>query len=536
MIDTKNGHPSILRMPMPWLFPLVLGVLMLCGSGQAYGFDPDSAPGSVVSIEIPLPEPSIEVAPVWETVEIPAALPAQVTPITATAVLTIPTQAPETLAPTPAAEPSPMQALVPAMATENIEAIAAPEPSQTSIENLNRADPDIILSAGILVDGLQYDIPMPWGQESFETLRASYLSSGGKKWLEAVMERSLPYLAYVEEKIEEYNLPRELVFLPVIESEYSPFAVSRSGATGIWQFMRNSISGYGLSISEWTDDRKDFMKSTDAALRKLQDNYKDLDDWLLAIAAYNTGLGAVSRAVKSSDGETIDFWHLYDSKKLSREPLSYVPKFLAIASILRYPELHGLPSEWGEKHSWETLATSRQVDLNVLSERTGISLDVLKKGNAELNYRITPPITTHMIKVPADMAQIAKAVLDDTSSPLFKYDIYKVKSGDTLGAIAQRFNTPLNIVLQANPGIKADTIRIGQTLIIPHLSGSSSVAGKGSTGESALASKYYSVKKGDTLSSISLLFNTKPTLLAERNGIGVSSVLKIGQKLKVPSP
>lgn len=512
-----------MRTPMPWLFPLVLVVLMLCGSGQAYGFDPDSAPGSVVAVEIPSPAPSIEVAPAQETAEIPAALPLEVMPITATA---IPAPVPET--PAPAAEPAP--------ATENIEAIA-PEPCQTSVENLNRADPDIILSAGILVDGLQYDIPMPWGQESFETLRASYLSSGGKKWLKAVMERSLPYLAYIEEKIEEYNLPRELVFLPVIESEYSPFAVSISGATGIWQFMRNSISGYGLSISEWTDDRKDFMKSTDAALRKLQDNYKDLDDWLLAIAAYNTGLGAVSRAVKSSNGETIDFWHLYDSKKLSRAPLAYVPKFLAIASILRYPELHGLPAEWGEKHSWETLATSRQVDLNVLSERTGIPFEVLKKGNAELNYRITPPIATHMIKVPTDKAQIAKAVLDDTSSPLFKYDIYKVKSGDTLGVIAQRFNTPLNIILQANPGIKADKIKIGQTLIIPHLSGSSAVTGsKGSAGENTLSSNYYSVKKGDTLGSISLLFNTKPALLAERNGIGVSSILKIGQKLKVPSP
>ena len=195
-------------------------------------------------------------------------------------------------------------------------AIPSPEPAPLSMSATAPEQsptvpviPDILMSAGLLVDGLQYDIPMPWGHDEFENLRASYLTAGGKKWLKTVMERSLPYLAYIEEKIEEYGLPKELVFLPVIESEYSPYAVSRSGATGIWQFMRNSISGYGLSISDWADDRKDFMKSTDAALRKLKDNYTALGDWLLAIAAYNAGLGAVSRAVKTSEGESIDFWH-----------------------------------------------------------------------------------------------------------------------------------------------------------------------------------------------------------------------------------
>lgn len=394
--------------------------------------------------------------------------------------------------------------------------------------------PDTILSAGILVDGLQYGIPMPWGHEEFENLRASYLTAGGKKWLSAVMERSLPYLAYIEEKIEEYHLPKELTFLPVIESEYSPFAVSRSGATGIWQFMRNSISGYDMSISDWTDDRKDFMKSTDAALKKLQENYKALGDWPLAIAAYNAGLGALSRAVKASGSDEIDFWSLYESKKLSREPLSYVPKFLAVASILSYPELHGLPSEWGEKHSWEALETTRQVDLNVLSERTGISLDTLKQGNAELKYSITPPNSSYSVKVPAGMASAVRNVLDDTSSPLFKYAIYKVKSGDTLSVIAQRYATPLSIILQANPGIKPDKIKIGQTIIIPHLSGISA-SPKASSSESLSFSDSYTVKKGDTLWDISLLFNVHPDTLADKNGIGVNSVLRIGQKLKVPA-
>lgn len=445
-------------------------------------------------------------------------------------------------APAPAAEPAPpadapsegRAESLPAAPAETAAASgeAAPAPTTTA-----STLPEFIVSSGILVDGLQYDIPMPWGHEQFEELRASYMTSGGRKWLNAVMERALPYLAYVEEKIEEYGLPKELVYLPVIESEYSPYAVSRSGATGIWQFMRNSISGYGITISDWKDERKDFMKSTDAALQKLRDNYKVLGDWLLAIAAYNAGLGAVSRAVKSSTGESIDFWHLYDSKKLAREPLSYVPKFLAVASILRYPELHGLTDGWGEPRDWEALETNRQVDLQVLSERTGIPLDVLKQGNAELRYHVTPPTSTHMVKVPAESAEAARTVLSDTSTPLFKYDIYKVKSGDTLGVIAQRYHTPLDIIMQANPGIKADKIRIGQTLIIPHLgneTSASAAAGKADDAGREFSASY-TIKKGDTLWEISLKFNVQPDELARQNGIGMNAVLRIGAKLKVPA-
>jgi membrane-bound lytic murein transglycosylase D len=455
-----------------------------------------------------------------------------------------PEQAPTTqtaLAESDQAEPSPAEPLAasadagaeagaPLAATAPAEAAPAPTATASTL-------PEFVVSSGILVDGLQYDIPMPWGHEQFEELRASYMTSGGRKWLNAVMERALPYLAYVEEKVEEYGLPKELVYLPVIESEYSPNAVSRSGATGIWQFMRNSIAGYGITISDWKDERKDFMKSTDAALQKLRDNYKVLGDWLLAIAAYNAGLGAVSRAVKSSTGETIDFWHLYDSRKLSREPLSYVPKFLAVASILRYPELHGLPDGWGEPRDWEALETNRQVDLQVLSERTGIPLELLKQGNAELRYHVTPPTTSHMVKVPAESAEAARTVLSDTSTPLFKYDIYKVKSGDTLGVIAQRYRTPLAIILQANPGIKADRIKIGQTLIIPHLGNTASAAagaGKGDDDGRGFTSTY-TIKKGDTLWEISLKFNVQPDELARMNGIGVNAVLRIGAKLKVPA-
>jgi membrane-bound lytic murein transglycosylase D len=430
-----------------------------------------------------------------------------------------------------------------------IEAASIPAPPQTE-EPAPQAEapaaaPDPLLSCGILVDGLVYDLPMPWGQEEFEKTRAAYLSSGGRKWLAVVMAQAMPYLSYVEAKVQEYGLPRELAYLPVIESEYSPVAVSTSGATGLWQFMRNSIKGYGLSISEWVDDRKDFMKSTDAALKKLEDNEETYSDWLLALAAYNAGTGAVSRAIRTSGDKNLDFWQLYESRKLSREPLSYVPKFLAVASILRYPELHGLPGEWGERGSWEAVETTRQVDMNILSEKAGIPLDLLKAGNAELKYHITPPSATHTLKVPADKAETVRTILADKSAPLYRYDIYKVKQGDTLGAIAGRYGASLAIVLQANPGIKADRIQIGQTLIIPRIPGAAQAKSQaepaGTAGEapakapaSAEKATSYTVRRGDTLWAIARKFGIRAEALAKANNFDVEALLHIGQVLKLP--
>lgn len=509
--------------------------------------------------------------------------------------------APGALSASDAAKP---ETILPGEATSQVATSSTPSVSPTALpaattQPTTSAMPSTIVSAGVLVDGLQYDIPMPWGHEEFESLRAYYLTSGGKKWLRSVMECALPYLSYVEKKVDELDLPQELIYLPVIESGYSPFAVSRSGATGIWQFMRNSISGYDMSISDWLDDRKDFMKSTDAALLKLKENYKVLGDWPLAIAAYNAGLGAVSRAVKASGSDSADFWTLYESKKLAREPLSYVPKFLAVSSILRYPGLHGLPAEWGEKHDWTTIETTRQVDLSILAEKAGIPLDVLKSGNAELRYSITPPVDSHMVKVPANKVEKVKTILKDTSAPLVNYHIYKVKSGDTLGKIADKYDTPLNLIVKANPGLDVDKIRIGQTLMIPCLSGAGadstaggeetaargvsanvpatastvthdpstataaqpvlqaaqatlSAAASDGTNGTALSTKtsaskapsasatkasytVYTVKKGDTLSKIAQRFSTSTSALAKYNGISVNGILAIGQKLKVPA-
>jgi len=378
-----------------------------------------------------------------------------------------------------------------------------------------------------------FDIPMPWGEPSFEAWRAAYLSDGGKKWLEAMVERGRPWMSFIMEKIYAYDLPSELAWLPMIESEYTSDAVSRSGAVGMWQFMRNSVGGYGIRIDDWVDERRDFMKATDAALRKLADNFQALGSWDLAIAAYNTGLGAVLHAEEK--GGNKDFFALRDAGLLSRETSDYVPKFLAIASILRYPARFGLPISWDPPVEWETVEPERSVDLGLLATASGVPLSRLERANSELRYAVTPPWKGYLLKVPEGAAASISAALDDPSKKLLRYTLHTVRSGDSVSAISRNYQTPVQLIVEANPGLQPSRIRIGQVLVIPVLKDGVPPRQPPPSEDSAIPfTGTYVVQKGDSLWSLALRYDVRPETLAERNGLELTSVLREGASLSVP--
>jgi membrane-bound lytic murein transglycosylase D len=383
----------------------------------------------------------------------------------------------------------------------------------------------------------EYGIPMPWGQEKFESLRAAYLTPDGKKWLAAIQARAKPYIPYIVERIRYYGLPDELAFLPVIESEFSPRNVSRSGAAGLWQFMRNSIHGYGMKIDDWVDERRDFMKSTDGALRKLADNYSAFGDWDLALAAYNCGAGAITRAIAAAKRKGIEepsYWDLREAGLLKKETAGYVPKFLAVASILRYPGRHGLEPSWEEPVSWATVSPGRPVDLKILADEADIPYNVLRDANIELRYCVTPPGSAYELKVPADREDRIRAIVEDNSRKLVRYYLHTVRSGDTLSEIARRYGTPVATIAGSNPGMQPDRIRLGQVIVVPALKEAPPPEPADKEGEERAFSSTYVVAKGDTLWSISLRYEVQPELLAERNSMGLSSVIREGMTLRVP--
>lgn len=377
-----------------------------------------------------------------------------------------------------------------------------------------------------------YDLDIAKGVAAVDKKRAEYLSPGGRAWIAAVMKRSRPYRSFIMERIAYYGLPYELVYLPVIESEYSPAVVSRSGAAGMWQFMRNSIGG-GMRIDDWRDDRRDFMKSTEAALKKLKYNYDHYGDWNLAIGAYNCGNGAMDKAIKK--GQSRDFWVLAEKGVLKKETKAYVPKFLAIASIARYGGRYGLEADWEEPVSWEKVELDRSVDLSMVAEKAGIELDLLRRGNAELRYNVTPPGKSgYALKVPSGDAEALRRILADKELKLLKYHIYAVKSGDTLSALSRHYGVSVEMILQANPGTKANALRIGAKLVIPALKDVSPYEGRKLVDPGTPFGGAYVVQKGDSLWSISLKYGIQPELLAERNGLSLSAIIREGQSLKVP--
>jgi membrane-bound lytic murein transglycosylase D len=384
-----------------------------------------------------------------------------------------------------------------------------------------------------------YGIAMPWGERSFEAFRSTYSAGDARAWLEAVMARAAPYLPYIYERIRLYGLPDELAFLPVVESEFSPRAVSKSGAAGLWQFMKNSISGYGIRVDDWVDERRDVMKSTDGALRKLADNYATFGDWSLALAAYNAGAGAIGRAVaaaRRAGAAEAGYWELRGRGLVSAECASYVPKFLAIASILRYPARSGAALSWDESPAWETISPGRSVDIALVAKSAGIDPAVLREANPELRHGVTPPSAGYLLKVPAASAQAVRAAIADRSAELLRYSLHSVRSGDTLSSIARNYGSTMSAIIQSNPGINPDLIRLGQVIVVPALFDVPPPSSKPAEAEDegpAFDSTYV-VAKGDTLWSLSLKYSVQVELLAARNGLSVGGVIREGTSLRVP--
>ena len=367
-----------------------------------------------------------------------------------------------------------------------------------------------------------------------------YTHSTGVQWLNSVIKNGSVYLPYVKDEIARRGLPPELAYLPFIESGYLGTARSKSGAVGIWQFMLNSISPFGLKVNEMVDERRDFRKSTDAALRKLADNYRILNNWPLALAAYNAGLGAANRAVQR--GKTSDYWRLCEKNEFKTETVHYVPKLLAVAHVLSNPRRYGIDF-WPETTEWTVLKPARQASLDLIASETGTDRGLLYRLNLELLHGITPPDSNYELKVPLAKAEMIAAILDRAETKLLRYYYYNIQYGDTLSALSRHYGISLALIEQHNPGITNRYLKIGETIVIPALRETTPYTGgtapetgpspAGGTAPRPFAGTH-EVVKGDTLWSLALHYRVDPQVLARENNMELNQILSIGKILKVP--
>jgi membrane-bound lytic murein transglycosylase D len=344
------------------------------------------------------------------------------------------------------------------------------------------------------------------------------------------------YLPYVRDEIARRNLPPELAYLPFIESGYVGTARSRSGAVGLWQFMMNSIPA-GMKVDDMVDERRDFRKATAAALSKLEDNYRALGDWPLALAAYNAGLGAVRRAVQQAG--TGDYWVLCDRKALKTETVHYVPKLLAVSYVLSRSRQFGI-DYWPQSVAWTAIRPARQASLDLLAEEAGTDRNLLYRLNHELLHGITPPDRDYELKVPLSHAGMIAGILEREDARLLLYYRYQVRYGDTLSALSRHYGVPIDLIEQHNPGIQRRYLQIGETIVIPAYREAAPYAGSPApvTAPQVFEGSFFEgthvVEKGDTLWSLAARYQVDPQVLAAHNNMRFNDILSIGKVLKVP--
>jgi len=363
-------------------------------------------------------------------------------------------------------------------------------------------------------------------------------------YLYRVMDRAEPFLYDILSEIEARKLPSELALLPIVESAYQPFAYSHGRAAGIWQFIPSTGRLYGLEQNWWYDGRRDIHASTQAALQFLQNLNKLFDgDWMLALAAYNSGSGTVQRAIRHNRklGRPTDFWHL----KLPKETLSYVPKLLALKELIEHPVEYGvsllcIPDAPG----FVQVDTGTQIDMALAAELADIDIDMLYRYNPAFNRWATAPDGPHMLLLPADRADIFRANLEAVpEEDRIQWKRHKIRDGETLSEIAVKYHTTVQQLRKTNE-LHSNSIRAGKYLIIPVSSKSpSSYALSASQRLKSIQSHAgasggktridHTVGNGESFWTIARHYKVDMHKLAKWNGMAIKDTLRKGQHLVV---
>ncbi|TVZ56224.1 membrane-bound lytic murein transglycosylase D [Lutibacter sp. Hel_I_33_5] len=376
-----------------------------------------------------------------------------------------------------------------------------------------------------------------------------------KRYYPALMAKAKYYFPMFEQYLDQYDVPLEMKYLAIVESALKPRARSRVGATGLWQFMYGTGIQFDLKVSSYVDERQDPVKATIAACKYLSQLYKIFGDWDLALAAYNSGPGNVSKAIKRSGGFK-NYWNIRSF--LPKETAGYVPAFYATMYIFEYADEHQIYPEIPEYFNFETdtVRVKRTINFDQISEKTDIEIDLLSTLNPSYKLDIIPFVKdkNYAVRLPRkriidflDKEKEIYALADQDEAkgekPLPKYFEmdkrirYRVRSGDYLGKIANRFGVRVSDLKRWN-GLRSNRLKIGQRLsVYPKkmrnnnnrtVSSSKKISTK--KGEHVL----YTVKKGDSLWSISKKF---PKITVDQikkwNNIWRVKDLKPGTILKI---
>ncbi len=392
---------------------------------------------------------------------------------------------------------------------------------------------EIYASQHTVVNGNHDPIPMVMNQHIEKEIKL--FKGPERKFFLRAFKRSGRYRPEILRALAEAGVPKELSWLPLIESGFSVKALSRARALGLWQFIPSTGYKFGLTRDQWIDERMDVRKSTLAAIAYLQELHQIFGDWCTVLAAYNCGEARVLRVIRTQNIQYLDnFWDLYE--KLPWETARYVPRFLAALHIINDPARFGFDlTDLDPPLLYEQVTVSKQVRLKDIAKALSVPGEQLEMLNPELRYKVTPP-TAYQLKAPEGQGPTLNAKLDgipEYTPPRRHYTYHRVRPGQSLSQLARRYHTSIRAIMVVNNIRSPNYIRVGQKLKIP-LRGSGRVYAKTSetAGCDSLKPLRYRVKRGD---SLWLLARRHDTNIQEIMGLNhlKSSRLHIGQRLLI---
>ncbi|MDD2466066.1 MAG: LysM peptidoglycan-binding domain-containing protein, partial [Desulfobulbus sp.] len=418
--------------------------------------------------------------------------------------------------------------------------VSASEPEESAGEELAAlqglsAEQRITLEqAGI--DAKKYDFPIVLNDQVqyyldlFQGKQRGYYS----RWL----ARSTAFRPHIEAELKKAGLPKDLVFLAMIESGYNPAAYSPANACGLWQFIAGTGKRYGLKIDPWIDERREPTKATQAAIGYLSKLHRQFDDWYLAVAAYNTGEGRIADAIDTYS--TKNFWEIADTEGLYLETKRYVPKLIAAIIIGRDPERYGFTDiAYQAPQRFEQISVPGGVSLEAVATTANTTVKELRTLNNELRKNQTPPTGRYTLRIPVGTRELVAANIDNLK-PISRtvYATHTVKRGDTLSEICRRYNVSMTNILKAN-NLRTATLRSGQRLQIPTTSTQYVLAKQDAPSHSDQGTKTvqqsirHQLKSKENLASVARQYKISVKDLMRWNKISNQKKIKQGQQLTV---
>jgi membrane-bound lytic murein transglycosylase D len=374
-----------------------------------------------------------------------------------------------------------------------------------------------------------------------------YFSARERERFRMWIARSGRYLDMIQGILREQGLPEELAYTAMIESGFSPRAVSRVGAKGMWQFMEATGRRYGLVVSRWVDERLDPVKSTLAAARYLGDLYGLFGHWFLAQAAYNAGETRVARAIQRA--RTSDFWALTQTRHLPDETKMFVPQILAATVITRDPGRYGFEEILMEPPLvYDEVTVRRAIDFETIAELAGVTVEAIRDLNTALIARITPPFGSYALRLPPGTgARFEAALRQAPSSRIPSWGIHRLARNQSLADVARIYRTTPQRLAEVNH-LPGGRLRGVTELLVPVSARVADTAPAGRVlaargGErgavqpaSVEAGREVVVQRGDTLWAIASRHGMKPQALARLNGMDLGDPLPVGARLRLQQP